>query len=147
MPDAVLLKPARLDAEEWAVMKTHAAAGADLLQRAIDRLGADAGPLLHYGRQIARHHHERWDGSGYPDGLAGTAIPLPARLMAIADVFDALLSRRVYKEAMPIDEVQRIMSAESGRHFDPLLLACFIEHFDEFCALARRFPDEAGKRP
>ena len=146
IPDRVLLKPGKLDADEWTLMKTHARLGADAIGRAVADTHQPAG-FLDYAHQIALHHHERWDGSGYPDGLAGPAIPLPARLMAIADVFDALLSRRVYKEAMPIDEVQRIMSAESGRHFDPALLACFLEHFDEFCALARRFPDEVGAPP
>ena len=92
--------------------------------------------------QIALHHHERWDGSGYPDGLSGTAIPLPARLMAIADVFDALISRRVYKEPFPLDEVRRIMAEQRGRHFDPELLDLFLAGYEEFCDIARALPDE-----
>jgi putative two-component system response regulator len=122
IPDAVLLKAGGLDAEEWTVMKTHTAHGANLLQRAADRLGPDAGPLLHYGIQIARHHHERWDGSGYPDGLAGEAIPLAARLMAVADVYDALISRRPYKEAMTHEDAMKHVLQGAGTHFDPQLV-------------------------
>jgi putative two-component system response regulator len=143
IPDRILLKPGKLDADEWAVMKTHAKLGADAIARAIGdtRQAAD---FLTAAHQIALHHHERWDGSGYPDGLAGTTIPLPARLMAIADVFDALLSRRVYKQAMDLPTVKQTMAAERGRHFDPLLLDLFTGDFDAFCELARRFPDEAA---
>ncbi len=141
VPDAVLLKPARLDAEEWAVMKTHAAAGADLLQRAIDRLGADAGPLLHYGRQIARHHHERWDGSGYPDGLAGAAIPLAARLMAVADVYDALISRRPYKEPLSHAQAMALIREGSGSHFDPRIVDALEACEAAMVAIAERWRD------
>ncbi len=141
IPDRILLKPGKLDAEEWAVMKTHARLGADAIGRAVADTRQPLG-FLAVAQEIVLRHHERWDGSGYPDGLAGNAIPLPARLMAIADVFDALLSRRVYKAPMPVDEVRRTMAAEGGRHFDPVLLSCFLAHFDEFCELARRFPDD-----
>jgi len=146
IPDRVLLKPGKLDAEEWTLMKTHARLGADAIGRAVADTRQPMG-FLAVAQQIALHHHERWDGSGYPDGLAGAAIPLPARLMAIADVFDALLSRRVYKAAMPIEEVHGVMAAERGRHFDPTLLGCFLEHFEDFCQLARRYPDESGSPP
>ena len=95
-----------------------------------------------YAKQVARHHHERWDGSGYPDGLAGDDIPLAARLMAVADVFDALISRRVYKAPMPWIEARDTMAAQRGRHFDPDLLDLFVDGFDEFCAIARLHPDE-----
>lgn len=142
IPDRVLLKPGKLDAEEWALMKTHSRLGADAIARAIADTARPAA-FLAYAHAIALYHHERWDGSGYPDGLAGTAIPLAARLMAIADVFDALLSRRSYKAAMPVEEVRRIMATGSGNHFDPTLLACFLAHFDEFCRLAQRFPDSS----
>jgi len=122
IPDGVLLKPGPLTPEEWVVMKTHAAQGADLLQRAATRLGDRAGPLLHYGIQIARSHHEKWDGSGYPDALVGEAIPLAARLMAVADVYDALISRRPYKEPMSHDAALAWISSQSGSHFDPRLV-------------------------
>jgi hypothetical protein len=99
-------------------MKTHAALGADAIERAVNDTHQPV-PFLHYAHQIALHHHERWDGSGYPDGLAGDAIPLAARLMAVADVFDALISRRVYKEALPSTRCSGIMAEQRGRHFDP----------------------------
>ena len=121
IPDRILLKPGPLTAEEWVVMKTHTFHGADLLQRAADRLGARAGPLLGYGIEIARHHHERWDGSGYPDGLVGAAIPLSARLLAVADVYDALISERPYKRALSHDQALRHIQAGSGTHFDPVI--------------------------
>jgi len=142
IPDAILLKPAPLDAAEWAVMKSHATLGA----QAIERAEADARrPLafLAVAKQIALHHHERWDGSGYPCGLAGESIPLAARLMALADVFDALISARVYKPALAFEHARQVMAGESGRHFDPALLALFLGHFETFCAIARRHPDHA----
>ncbi len=146
IPDRILLKPGKLDADEWAVMKTHAQLGADAIARAIGDTHQPAG-FLAVAHQIALHHHERWDGSGYPDGLAGTAIPLSARLMAIADVFDALLSRRVYKRPLEPARVRETMSHERGRHFDPVLLDLFLEHYAAFCELAGRFPDEAAPAP
>ena len=141
IPDSVLLKPGKLTAEEWAVMKTHAALGADALARA-ETDALEPVPFLVYAKQVARHHHERWDGSGYPDGLAGDAIPLAARLMAVADVFDAMISRRVYKAPIPIDEVRAQMAEQSGRHFDPDLLVAFLEGFEAFREIAHRLPDE-----
>jgi putative two-component system response regulator len=141
IPDSVLLKPGKLTPEEWAVMKTHSRLGADAIARAeVD--AHEPVKFLAYAKDIALRHHERWDGSGYPDGLAGEAIPLAARLMALADVFDALISRRVYKAPMPFDEVRRVMAAERARQFDPDLLDLFLAGFDEFCAIARRYPDE-----
>jgi putative two-component system response regulator len=140
IPDSVLLKPGKLTPDEWAIMKTHAALGADAIERAI----ADTHQpmkFLTYARQIAMHHHERWNGAGYPDGLAGDAIPLAARLMAVADVFDAMISRRVYKQAIPFQLVREQMAAERGAHFDPDLLDAFIEGFEEYCDIARRFVD------
>jgi putative two-component system response regulator len=146
IPDQVLLKAGRLDAAEWAVMKTHARLGAD----AIARAEADARQpvqFLAYAKQVALHHHERWDGSGYPDGLAGTAIPLAGRLMAVADVFDALISRRVYKLPMDFEQVHGIMAGERGRHFDPDLLDVFMAHFDTFREIARNHPDDPATAP
>jgi putative two-component system response regulator len=143
IPDHILLKPGPLTPEEWVVMKTHAAQGADALARA----EADAPQVvkfLIYAKQVARHHHERWDGSGYPDGLAGDAIPLSARLMALADVFDAMISRRVYKPPIPMPDVRTAMAEQRGRHFDPDLLDAFLDHYETFCDIARSLPDEAG---
>jgi putative two-component system response regulator len=141
IPDRILLKPGKLDAAEWAVMKTHARLGAEAIGRA-EADAHEAVPFLVYAKQIAAHHHERWDGSGYPDGLAGEGIPLAARLMAIADVFDALISRRVYKAPLPFEEVRTLMAEQRGRHFDPELLDLFLADFETFCAIAREHPDE-----
>ena len=141
IPDRVLLKPGPLTAEEWEVMKTHAGAGADLLQKAADRLGERAGPLLRHGIDIARHHHEKWDGSGYPAGLAGAAIPLSARLMAVADVYDALISRRVYKEAQGHDVALQQIVAGSGTHFDPRLVQALIAVQPELIQIAQTWKD------
>jgi putative two-component system response regulator len=144
IPDHVLLKPGKLTGDEWKIMKTHARMGAD----AIDRAVADTHQpvkFLTYAREVALSHHERWDGSGYPDGLAGDAIPLAARLMALADVFDALISKRVYKLPMAFEIVREIMAEQRGRHFDPDLLDAFVDHFDEFCAIARQHPDDVDE--
>ncbi|MBV8036671.1 two-component system response regulator [Roseateles sp.] len=141
IPDGVLLKPGRLSPDEWRVMKTHAEHGADLLQRAIDRLGDDAGPMLTFGKQIARHHHEKWDGSGYPDGLAGEAIPLAARLMAVADVYDALISVRPYKKAMTHDEALTFIRGGAGSHFDPRIVEALDACLEPVRAIASRWAD------
>ena len=143
IPDHVLLKPGKLTPDEWEVMKTHARLGADAITRAVEDTHQPV-EFLAYARQIALHHHERWDGSGYPEALAGDAIPLAARLMALADVFDALISRRVYKAPMTPAEAVAIMSAQRGLHFDPDLLDIFLAGIDAFCAIARRYPDEAA---
>ncbi len=141
IPDGILLKPGRLSADEWEIMKTHAEQGADLLQRAIDRLGDDAGPMLTFGKQIARHHHEKWDGSGYPDGLAGEDIPLSARLMAVADVYDALISERPYKRALSHDEALDFIRGGSGSHFDPRIVEALDACLAEVRAIASRWSD------
>ena len=142
IPDHILLKPGRLDAAEWEVMKTHAALGAE----AIERAEADAQQPIEFlavAKQIARHHHERWDGHGYPDGLAGDAIPLPARLMALADVFDALISRRVYKPALPYTRARDIIAGSRGTHLDPDVVDAFLADFDTFRTIAERHADSA----
>ena len=143
IPDRVLLKPGKLDPEEWAIMKTHSRLGADALARA-EADTQQSVKFLAYAKQVALHHHERWDGRGYPDALAGEAIPLAARLMAVADVFDALISPRVYKKPLGFSEVRGIMLAERGKHFDPDLLDAFIAGYEQFCDIARRRPDEAA---
>lgn len=146
VPDRILLKPGRLTPEERAVMMTHARLGAEVIDRAVEDVGGQA-PFLRHARQIALHHRERWDGQGYPDGLAGEAIPLAARLMAVADVFDALISRRIYKRPHPPEEVLQTMRAERGRHFDPDLLDLFLEGSDAFVDIARRYPERPPAAP
>lgn len=141
IPDHILLKPGPLTADEWVVMKTHAQRGGDLLQRAVDRLGERAGPLLHHAIQIARHHHEKWDGSGYPDGLAGTAIPLSARLMAVADVYDALINRRPYKTSMSHEQALAIIEQGSGSHFDPTLVQALRAVQPQLITIATQWQD------
>lgn len=125
IPDRILNKPGPLDAEEWALMKSHAEEGHNLL--ANPRF-----PLLQVGAEIALSHHERWDGTGYPRGLSGEAIPRSARIVAIVDVFDALLSPRPYKEAWPVERVLAEMAAQRGRHFDPGLLDLFLANAAQF---------------
>ena len=141
IPDRILLKPGPLTDDEWVVMKTHTLHGADLLQRAADKLGERAGPMLHYGMQIARSHHERWDGSGYPDSLAGEAIPLAARVMAVADVYDALISRRPYKEPMVHRQALAHILEGSGSHFDPTLVRALSEVQPALIAIAEQWHD------
>jgi putative two-component system response regulator len=145
IPDHVLLKPSTLNADEWAIMKTHAALGADAIEQA-ERDGAlaDGGlpvEFLHTAKDIARWHHEMWNGHGYPDGLAGEAIPLSARLMALADVFDALISRRVYKAPMSYERARTIIQGGRGRHFDPDMVDAFLSGYGEFVAIAERYSD------
>jgi len=135
IPDSILLKPGSLTPEEWTVMQCHTTLGADALARAEHDVGKPV-PFLPMARAIARSHHERWDGGGYPDGLAGDAIPVPARLMAVADVFDALISKRVYKDAMTIDQARAIIVEGRGTHFDPDVVAAFEAGFDAFAAIA-----------
>ncbi len=146
IPDSVLLKPGKLNAEEWAVMKTHAQIGADAISRA-DSDVAQPVAFLQVAKQMARSHHERWNGSGYPDGLAGEAIPLAARLMALADVYDALISRRVYKPALSADTARAMILAERGQHFDPAAVDAFIDCEAEFTAIARRYADHPPAAP
>lgn len=145
IPDAILLKPGKLTPEEWVVMKTHTTLGSDALAAVQD---SNERPIdfLDTAREIARWHHEKWDGSGYPDGLAGEAIPLSARLMALADVFDATHSRRVYKAPMPLEEVLRIIEDGRGRHFDPDVVDAFFAEKDRFIETAERYADPLAPR-
>jgi putative two-component system response regulator len=140
IPDSILLKPGSLTAEEFNVMKRHTVLGRDALRLAEDRVDM-YGAFFRIAMEIAYSHHERWNGSGYPEGLSGEAIPLAARLMAVADVYDALISKRVYKEAMPHETAVDIICGESGKHFDPRVVDCFIEAADEFRIIASRFSD------
>ena len=141
IPDAILRKPGRLTPREWEVMQRHAEYGRDAIERAALELGEE-GVFLRYAREIAHGHHERWDGTGYPLGLAGDAIPVSARLMAVADVYDALISRRVYKPPFFHDQAVAMIRAERGKHFDPDIVDAMLEIVDDFHAIARRFRDD-----
>ncbi|WP_430434572.1 HD-GYP domain-containing protein [Methyloversatilis sp.] len=140
IPDHILQKRGKLDADEWAVMKTHAEMGARAIEFA-ERDEVKPAAFLALARDIAHWHHEHWDGSGYPDGLAGEAIPLAARLMTVADVFDAMMSRRVYKSPFPADEVRAHIVERRGTHFDPDVVNVFIERYSDFIDIARRHAD------
>lgn len=140
IPDSILLKPGPLTPEEWEVMKTHAGIGAVAIEEAEKDVERPV-EFLSLAKEIAHWHHEKWDGTGYPDGLAGEAIPISARIMALADVFDALISRRVYKEAISASDVYRIISEGRDQHFDPDMTEAFLAHFDIFCDIASRYSD------
>jgi putative two-component system response regulator len=142
IPDAILLKPGKLTAEEFEVMKTHTTLGRDAIIAAEELIDAPS-TFLRLAREIAHYHQEKWDGSGYPEGLAGETIPVSARLMAIADVYDALISRRVYKEPMPHDKAVAIIREGRDRHFDPVMVDAFLQIAEEFHAIAGRFADSA----
>jgi HD-GYP domain-containing protein (c-di-GMP phosphodiesterase class II) len=132
-PDAVLKKPGRLTPDEFAIMKMHTVKGYEVLR------GADS-PFLQMGAVIAYTHHERWDGTGYPRGLKGRDIPPEGRVVALADVFDALCSRRVYKESWPIEKVFDEVRDSSGNHFDPDIVQIFFDHLDEILEIKAQFP-------
>ena len=123
IPDAVLNKPGRLTDEEFALMKTHTTAGEELLDHAREELGAS--DYLNMAEEMAAYHHEWWNGKGYPHGVSGEDIPLCARIMAVADVFDALTSNRCYKSAMPLEKAYAIIREETGTHFDPAVVEAF----------------------
>jgi len=142
IPDCVLLKPGRLDDREFEIMKTHATEGARTLESAL-RHYPEAG-FLRMARDIARSHHERVDGAGYPDGLAGDDIPLCARVFAVADVYDALVSRRVYKEAFTHDIARSIILEGSGTQFDPVIVRAFRRREGAFAEISA---DRAAAQP
>jgi len=140
IPDHILLKPGKLTPEEWEIMKTHAELGS----KAIEQAESDAEKpveFLSIAKEIAHYHHEKWDGSGYPVGLAGDAIPIAARLMALADVFDALICKRVYKPAFTFEDAQSIILEGRGRHFDPDVVDAFIESYDRFTTIANTYAE------
>jgi response regulator RpfG family c-di-GMP phosphodiesterase len=140
LPDHILLKPEKLDADERALMQTHTVIGADTLEKVARRHGF-ARAFLQMAVEITRHHHERWDGEGYPDRLAGDAIPLSARIVALADVYDALRSRRVYKPALPHTAALRLMTEEFVGVFDPSLFPVFLRCAGEFERIYRELGD------
>jgi putative two-component system response regulator len=140
VPDRILLKPGKLTAEEFEVMKTHTTLGRDAIAHAEWKLGMSV-DFLGCAKEIAYGHQEKWDGSGYPEGLAGEDIPISARLMAIADVYDALISRRVYKDGLSHERAVQIIRDGRGVHFDPDMVDAFLELAEDFRAIATRFGD------
>ena len=140
IPDRILLKPGRLTPEEFEVMKTHTTLGRDAIMHAERALGTQV-EFLTIAKEIAYSHQEKWDGSGYPQGLSGEAIPLSARLMALADVYDALIARRVYKAPMTHERAVEIIQAGRGNHFDPDVVDAFLVIQETFREIAQRFAD------
>lgn len=136
IPDSILLKPGKLDSDEFEIMKNHTVIGGNILQDAVRY------PLLEAGRIIALQHHEKWDGSGYPYGIAGSNVHIFARIVSIVDVFDALTSERPYKKAFPLEKAQAIMIDGLGTFFDPDLLLLFFENLDLFVKIKNEFCDE-----
>jgi putative two-component system response regulator len=135
IPDYILLKASKLSPEEWEIMKTHAAIGGTIL-------GDHNSEIMSAARTAALSHHEKWDGSGYPEMLAGEHIPLIGRITAIADVFDALTSERPYKKAWPLEEAYTHIIAHKGSHFDPALVEAFVNSFADICRIKEELPDE-----
>lgn len=139
IPDRVLLKPGKLDDEEWDIMKKHAEYGAEII-------GEHPSPLLQLAKEVAITHHEKWDGSGYPNGLSGEDIPLSARIIAIADVFDALTSERPYKKAWPEEKAITLLQSEAGSHFDPQLVPLFIECLPRVREIQAKYQDISSSK-
>jgi putative two-component system response regulator len=139
IPDPILLKPGRLSEAEFAIIRQHPTIGAEIL-------GRYESDLMHMARSVALTHHEKWDGSGYPNALQGEAIPLVGRIVAVADVFDALTTARPYKAAWPVEEAVSYLRAERGRHFDPQLVDHFIEVLPEILETQKKY-SEVGLVP
>lgn len=138
IPDYILLKPGKLDDNEWEIMKTHAQIGADILS-------GGTSTLMEMAHDIALTHHEKWDGSGYPNGLKGEEIPLVGRISAIADVFDALTSERPYKKAWSTAETLRLIDSESGKHFDPKLVELLHEKLTRILTIKQKYAEPEGE--
>jgi putative two-component system response regulator len=135
IPDKILLKPGKLDANEWEIMKKHTTIGADILQ------GSKIG-FIRMGEMIALTHHEKWDGSGYPRGISGRKIPLAGRIVALADAFDAMTSKRPYKDAFSIEKSNRIILQERGKHFDPDVVDAFFSIQDAILKIKETNQDD-----
>ncbi len=140
IPDHVLLKPGKLTTEEFAVMKTHAEKGAAMLRKA-QQYASDEEGFLEVAIEIAHYHHEKWDGSGYPDQLLGEAIPLAARIMAVADVYDALTTARPYKYSFSTQVAHDLIVSGSGAHFDPIVVSAFVRCQARFVEIASTWVD------
>ena len=134
IPDAILRKPGKFDAQEWEVMRRHPDIGAEII-------GEHPGGLLQLAHSIALNHHEKWDGSGYPRGLAGEAIPIEARIVALADVFDALTARRPYKEPWSLEDTLAHIQVQAGQHFDPALVPLFVALVPQLLEIQQRWAD------
>lgn len=141
IPDRILLKPGPLTADEFEIMKSHTWLGREAIERAEQRLGFEV-DFLRYAKQIAQSHQEKWDGSGYPEGLTAEQIPLAARLMAVADVYDALISRRVYKPPFPHQQALDFIRAASGQHFDPAVVEALLAVEASMRQVAEQFADQ-----
>ena len=139
IPDVILLKLGRLTPEEWEIMKRHAEIGGKILE------GSEEG-FIRLAEVIARSHHEKWDGTGYPKGLKGESIPLAGRIVAIADVFDALLSKRPYKEPFTLEKTLAIIKEGRGAHFDPLVVDSFMDVLDQVLDIREKYKDEEESR-
>jgi putative two-component system response regulator len=135
VPEAILRKPSELDPQEWKVMRQHSMIGSRILENSSSQ-------ILQAGKVIALHHHERWDGAGYPAGLSGSDIPLWGRICAVADVFDAVTSERPYKPAFPNEEALQLLRDGKGKHFDPRVIDVFFESLEEILAIQKKFKDE-----
>jgi putative two-component system response regulator len=142
--DTILNKPGKLTDEEFAIMKTHPIIGVNAIKRIEENASEHA--FLNHAEIFAGSHHEKWDGSGYPHGLSGQNIPLQGRLMAIADVYDALISVRPYKKPMSVEASKEIIVAGRGSHFDPALVDIFLEVENEFAAIANSYQEEIESR-
>ncbi len=139
IPDSILLKPGKLTPEEFTVMKTHTLLGKETLEAALEKY--PEAQFLRFACDIVAHHHERYDGTGYPDQLKGNDIPLCARVVAVADVYDALTTKRVYKDAMSHEQSRQIIAEGSGNHFDPQVVRAFLAIADDFAAVRRDHAD------
>ncbi|MDR1924097.1 MAG: response regulator [Planctomycetaceae bacterium] len=140
IPDSVLLKPGRLDPHEFDIMKTHTTIAAQTLDAALGKFPGVS--FLKMARDIAATHHEKYDGTGYPNGLAGEDIPLCGRIIALADVYDALISKRVYKQAFTHESAKQVITEGRARHFDPDVVDCFLDMESQFVAIHKRFSEE-----
>ncbi len=146
IPDRILCKPGRLSPAEWEVMRTHPVIGGQTLEEAVLNAGHDTDDsILQIGKNIAYYHHERWDGSGYPFALTGTEIPLEARIVAVADSYDAITSRRVYKPSVPHDEARQILERLAGVKFEQVLVDAFLVRETEILKIRDRYSDEDGE--
>jgi len=137
IPDHILLKRGKLTAEEWTIMRQHTIIGAQIV-------GESSSPLMQMAREVAVCHHEKWDGSGYPKGLKGEEIPISGRIVAVADVFDALTSERPYKEAWPVERAVQVITENSGQHFDPNIIPIFLNKLPEILKIKDYYQDEPG---